>query len=320
MAVPPDCPRLVADIGATNARFALIGADGKPYGEQILAVADYPNIVAAITAYLEGVMERRPTQAALAVAMPIIGDQVKMTNNERWSFSIEATRRTLGLDRLLLLNDFTALALALPRLEQTELRQVGGGAAVAKATIGLIGPGTGLGVSGLVWAGDHWVPLMSEGGHVTFSPVNEQEWKIACLLQKRFGHVSPERLLSGPGLVNLYQALAELEGRAAEDLPPPVITEQALAGSCPLCRQTLEIFCAALGTAAGNLAVTLGALGGVYIGGGIVPQLGDFFDQSAFRERFEAKGRFKSYLAAIPTYVITASNIALRGGAAAFEN
>ena len=319
MAVSPERPRLVADIGATNARFALAGADGQPYAERVLAVADYPDIVAAINTYLQGV-ESRPTQAALAVAMPIIGDQVKMTNYERWSFSIEATRLTLGLEKLILLNDFTALALALPCLEPSELHQVGGGSAVAKATIGLIGPGTGLGVSGLVWAGGHWVPLMTEGGHVTFSPVTEQEWKIACILQQRFGHVSAERLLSGPGLVNLYQALAELEGCTPEDLQPPVITERALAGSCSLCRQTVEIFCAMLGTAAGNLAVILGALGGVYIGGGIVPQLGDFFDQSVFRERFEAKGRFQSYLAAIPTYVIRADNPALRGIAAAFEN
>ena len=319
MTSPLECPRLLADIGATNARFARAGADGQPYADRVLAVADYPDIVAAVNAYLQG-MEPRPTQAALAVAMPIIGDQVKMTNNERWSFSIEATRRTLGLEKLILLNDFTALALALPRLKQSELHQVGGGSAVAKATIGLIGPGTGLGVSGLVWTGDHWVPLMTEGGHVTLSPVTEQEWKIACVLQQRFGHVSTERLLSGPGLVNLYQALAELEGRTPEDLQPPVITERALAGSCSLCHQTVEIFCAMLGTAAGNLAVTLGALGGVYIGGGIVPQLGDFFSHSMFRERFEAKGRFKSYLAAIPTYVITADNPALRGVSAAFDN
>jgi glucokinase len=309
----------VADIGATNARFALAGADGQPYAERVLAVVDYPDIVAAINTYLQDV-EPRPTQAALAMAMPIIGDQVKMTNYERWSFSIEATRRTLGLEKLILLNDFTALALALPRLKPSELRQVGGGSAVAKATIGLIGPGTGLGVSGLVWAGDHWVPLMAEGGHATLSPVTEQEWKIACILQQRFGHVSTERLISGPGLVNLYQALAELEGCTPEDLQPPEITERALAESCSLCRQTLEIFCAVLGTAAGNLAVTLGALGGVYIGGGIVPQLGDFFDQSAFRERFEAKGRYQFYLAAIPTYVIRADNPALRGVAAAFDN
>ncbi|MFO1429507.1 MAG: glucokinase [Candidatus Competibacteraceae bacterium] len=311
--------RLVADIGATNARFALVDADGQPYAERLLAVADYPDIVAAINAYLQGV-EPRPTQAALAVAMPILGDQVKMTNYERWSFSIEATRRTLGLEKLILLNDFTALALSLPRLKPSELRQVGGGLALAEATIGLIGPGTGLGVSGLVWAGTHWVPLMTEGGHVTLSPVTEQEWKIACILQKRFGHVSTERLLSGPGLVNLYQALAELEGCTPEDLQPPVITERALAGNCSLCRQTVEIFCAMLGTAAGNLAVTLGALGGVYIGGGIVPQLGDFFEQSAFRKRFEAKGRFKSYLAAIPAYVITTDNVALRGIGSILDN
>jgi glucokinase len=252
--------------------------------------------------------------------MPITGDRVTMTNNERWSFSIEATRRILGLKRLILINDFTALALALPRLEKQEIRQVGGGLPIAEATIGLLGSGTGLGVSGLVWSGRHWIALRSEGGHVTFSAVIDQEWEIFRLLQRRFGHVSTERLLSGPGLVNLHQALTELEGRTIKDITPALITEQGLNGSCPICRQTLEIFCATLGTAAGNLAITLGALGGIYLGGGIIPRLGDFFDYSAFRTRFEAKGRFEPYLAAIPTYVITAVNPALRGVAAVFQD
>jgi glucokinase len=313
-------PYLVGDIGGTNARFALARPDGRVYAEQVLPVADYPDIIAAISAYLGQCPEPLPTQAALAMAMPILGDQVKMTNNERWSFSIEATRQSLGLERLVLLNDFTALALALPHLPAAGIQQVGGGVAVAEKTIGLIGPGTGLGVSGLIRARDHWVPLHSEGGHATCAPASELEWAIACRLEQDYGHVSWERLLSGPGLVNLYRVLAERAAAPPLALTPAQITAQALSGECPLCVQAVEIFCAALGTAASNLAVTLGALGGIYIGGGIVPRLGVMFARSAFRARFEAKGRFSTYLAGIPTYVITAKHPALRGAAAALAD
>ena len=312
-ATPPD---LVADIGGTNARFALIDANRQPYAEQTLPCAAFPDLTAAAQAYLAATGEPRPTQAAIAVATPISGDWIQFTNSN-WSFSTEAVGRALDLERLLILNDFTALALALPLLNPDERRAVGGGTAIEEAPIGLLGPGTGLGVSGLVWSGERWIPLQSEGGHVTFSPVDQREWAVAQVVQRRFGHTSPERLLSGPGLVNLYTALAEVEGWPAEALDPAAITDRALAGSCPHCRDALEIFCGALGTAAGNLAITLGAQGGVYIGGGIAPRLGEFFDRSPFRARFEAKGRFSSYLAAVPTWVITAANPALRGVAAA---
>ncbi len=312
-AIPPD---LVADIGGTNARFSLIDANRQPYAEKALPCAAFSGLTAAVQAYLAAVGGPRPTQAAFAVATPISGDWIQFTNSD-WSFSTEAVGRELDLERLLILNDFTALALALPLLTPDERRPVGGGTAVEDAPIGLLGPGTGLGVSGLVWSGQDWIPLQSEGGHVTFSPVDQREWAVAQVLQRRFGHPSPERLLSGPGLVNLYQALAEVEGWSAAVLEPAEITDRALAGTCPHCRDVLEIFCGALGTAAGNLAITLGAQGGVYIGGGIVPRLGDFFDRSSFRARFEAKGRFSSYLAAVPTWVITAANPALRGVAAA---
>ncbi|MCC8988988.1 MAG: glucokinase, partial [Candidatus Contendobacter sp.] len=291
-ATPPD---LVADIGGTNARFALIDANRQPYAEQILPCAAFPDLTAAAQAYLAAVGEPRPTQAAIAVATPISGDWIQFTNSN-WSFSTEAVGRALDLERLLILNDFTALALALPLLNPDERRAVGGGTAVEEAPIGLLGPGTGLGVSGLVWSGERWIPLQSEGGHVTFSPVDQREWAVAQIMQRRFGHASPERLLSGPGLVNLYTALAEVEGWPAEALDPAAITDRALAGSCSHCRDVLEIFCGALGTAAGNLAITLGAQGGVYIGGGIAPRLGEFFDRSPFRARFEAKGRFSNYL------------------------
>ena len=310
---PPD---LIADIGGTNARFALVDADRRIYAEQIMTCADYPDPSAAIRAYLAEIATVAPRQAAIAVATVIMGDWIQFTNSP-WSFSIETTRQALGLERLLILNDFTALALALPLLGPDERRVIGSGTAVANAPIGLIGPGTGLGVSGLVWSGNRWIPLQTEGGHVTFSPVDQREWAVIQILQRQFGHVSPERLLSGPGLVNIYTALAELEGWPTEDIAPADISDRALTGTCPHCQEALDLFCAALGTAAGNLALTLGAHGGVYIGGGIVPRLGEFFDRSAFRARFEAKGRFSGYLAAIPTWVITAANPALRGVAAA---
>ena len=311
-----DAPNLIADIGGTNARFALAFPDGRIGSECILSGADYPDLIQAAAAYLREVTGLRPRRAAVAVATPISGDWIQFTNSP-WSFSTEAARQALGLEQLLIINDFTALALALPLLGPDERRQVSEGTAVEKAPIGLIGPGTGLGVSGLVWSGHHWIPLETEGGHVTFSACDEREWAIYRVLQRRFDHVSPERLLSGPGLVNLYTALAELEGWSAEDLVPADITDRALTGSCRHCVEVLELFCGMLGTAAGNLALTLGARGGVYIGGGIVPRLGDFFDRSAFRARFEAKGRFSDYLATIPTWVITAVNPALRGVAAA---
>ncbi|MDS4041038.1 MAG: glucokinase [Candidatus Competibacter sp.] len=309
---------LVADIGGTNARFARVDADGRPYAERSLPGADFPGLTAAAKAYLDATGGSRPVRAAVAVATPVTGDWIQFTNSD-WSFSIEAARRELGLERLTILNDFTALALALPLLGPDERRTVGGGAAAPEAPIGLIGAGTGLGVSGLVWSGERWIPLQTEGGHVTFAAADEREWAIGRILQRRFGHVSPERLLSGPGLMNLHAALAELEGWPAESLDPADITDRGLTGACPHCRDVLGLFCGALGAAAGNLALTLGARGGVYIGGGIVPRLGDFFDRSTFRARFEAKGRFSGYLATIPTWVITAAHPALRGVAAALD-
>ncbi|MEZ5582962.1 MAG: glucokinase [Candidatus Competibacteraceae bacterium] len=310
-------PRLIADIGGTNARFALVDAADRIYAEQVLSCADHHSITAAIAAYLEQCPAPHPTVAALAVATPVTGDQVTFTNNADWSFSIAATRQALGLEQLRLLNDFTALALALPHLEGRERVQIGGDTAVPETAIGLIGPGTGLGVSGLIWSGNHWVPLQTEGGHVSFAPTTEKEWAIAQHLQKRFGHVSTERLLSGPGLVNSYQALRALAGQPEDSLEPADITERGLNGSCPYCREALEVFCALLGGAAGNLALTLGARSGVYIGGGIAPRLGDFLARSAFRARFEDKGRLQSYLAPIPVWIITAVHPALRGAAAA---
>jgi len=310
-------PTLVADIGGTNARFA-IADDGDSQDIHELRCADFPTLETALEHYLDRLGGSRPRRAAIAVATPITGDQVKMTNHV-WSFSIRAVRQRLDLDELRVINDFTALALSVPRLRADDLRQVGGGAPVPAAAIALIGPGTGLGASGLIPCGGRHVPLQSEGGHVTYGATTRRESEVLAVIGRRYDHVSAERLISGPGLVNLYTAIAEVEGAKPEQLRPPDISARAIAGGCPLCRQALDMFCAMLGTVAGNLVLTLGARGGVYIGGGIVPKLGDYFASSPFRARFEQRGRFSTYLAAVPSYVIQARLPALRGAAAAFD-
>lgn len=311
--------RLVADIGGTHARFGLLepGA-ARPSRERVLACADFPGPAAAIRSYL--VLEGEPVvrEAALAVAGPVTQDRVDFMNRA-WSFSIETTRVSLGLDRLVVVNDFTALALALPVLEPDERRQVGGGAPVPDMPIALLGAGTGLGVSGLLPSPTGWIPIAGEGGHTAFSPANAREAAVLVRLWERFDHVSTERLVQGAGFVLLYETLCALDGATPRELRPEDVTRDALAGTDAHCVETLDMFCGILGSAAANLAVTLGARGGVYVGGGIVPALGAAFDRSSFRARFEAKGRYRDYVAAMPTYVITATHPGLRGVARVFS-
>jgi len=256
-------------------------------------------------------------QACIAIANPIDGDVLKMTNNH-WQFSIEATRQTLGLDKLLMLNDWEAMALAAPALHGSDLQQIGPGEPVPDAPKGLIGPGTGLGVSSLVRSrrGD-WVPIAGEGGHVSMSPTCAREADILRILWRTYPHVSVERVVSGMGLENLYRAICELNGTVAEPLVAAQVTERALAAQDVACEEALQCMCRLLGNAAANLAVTLGARGGIYIGGGVIGRLGDWFAQSGFRGAFEAKGRFDHYMRRIPTYVIRAEQPALIGCAMA---
>ncbi len=239
--------------------------------------------------YLSQVGDPHISEAAIDVATAITGDLVKLTNSP-WAFSIEQTKRRLGLDRLLVLNDFTALALSLPMLAQGDLRQVGRGASIPEAPIALIGPGTGLGVSGLLRCEGRWIPIQGEGGHTAFSPADEREDAVLRVLRERFGHVSTERLASGPGLVNIYRALSVLEHDVPRELEPENVAELGMRGGDPRCQEALTMFCAVLGMAAGNLVVTLGARGGLFIGGGIVPKLGDWFDRSPFRDALRAQG------------------------------
>lgn len=314
-------PRLLADIGGTNARFALQTAPEQWERISVLPCADYATLNDAVTAYLREYAHGETVRhAAFAIANPIRGDWVQMTNHH-WAFSIEAVRQAFAWETLLLLNDFTAQALAVSRTEAHHLVQVGGGKAAADAPKAVIGAGTGLGVSGLIPSAAGWTALAGEGGHVSFSPFDDTEVMIWQYARQQFGHVSVERLLSGAGLVLIYQALAQQHAHSVPlDWSPADITSQALNGTSPLCRETLDIFCAMLGTAASNLVLTLGARGGVYVCGGIVPRFADYFKQSPFRRRFEDKGRFADYLADVPAYVVLSPYPGIEGAAVALHN
>lgn len=311
---------LVGDIGATNARFGLVSPAGAILQSSTSADADFTTIADAIHAYLAQARSfPRPRIGCLAIAAPVSGDQIHMTNRP-WSFSVAALCAQLGFERLEIINDFTAVAMALPRLGPDDRMPVGGGVPSAGRPIAVLGPGSGLGVSGLIPDGTRWAPLTGEGGHVTMAAVTVRENGVLDWMRRHFDHVSAERCLSGPGLVNLYNALAALDGVPAAPYTAAQITDPATAARDPLCREATAMFCAMLGTVAGDLALTLGAQGGVYIAGGIVPRLGARFVESGFRARFEAKGRLSPYLAAIPTYVVTHPLPAFLGCAAALAD
>ena len=318
-----ESPRLLADIGGTYARFAIETAPGVFQHMASLRSAEYADFHAAVSAYTQGLPfgeEGRIKHAAVAIANPVEGDEVQMTNYH-WSFSSEHMRQRLALETLVVVNDFTALAMALPRLTPGQRRQVGGGRARDNSVVGVIGAGTGLGVSGLIpLAGPSgggfatsYVALGTEGGHASFSPRDEREIAILRHGLSEYSHVSFERLLSGPGIELIHRALRSRAGLPPRVLSAPEITRRGLDGSDTVCAETLDAFCAVLGTAAANLAVTLGAFGGVYVGGGIVPRLGDYFDRSPFRTRFEDKGRFSDYVKGIPTFVVTAEQATFVG-------
>ncbi|MDA8232105.1 MAG: glucokinase [Magnetospirillum sp.] len=309
-----DKPALIADIGGTHVRFALVRKGEEPANVVILRCSDYVGPAEAAEAYLRAMDgSGRPERAAFAIASPILGDRVAFTNSQ-WDFSIGDVERALGLERLHVVNDFTAVALSIPHLAARDLVKVGGGEKAAAAPMAALGPGTGLGVSALVPAADgRWVPLASEGGHVTMAAADDKEAAILSWLRRRGGHVSAERVLSGPGLVNVYEAVAAVNGRQAVHKTPETISQRAVDGTCPISGEALGIFFGMLGTVAGNLALTLGARGGVYVAGGILPRMVEAFAASAFRDRFEDKGRFRPYLEAIPTWLIVHPQPAFAG-------
>lgn len=305
---------LVGDIGATNARFALVAPDGTLSRNASLLCDDHSSIGEAIKAYLAQAGAQKPACAVLAVATSPRGDRVSFTNNP-WTFSITELARQLGVRQLRVVNDFYANALAVPRLAGNDLRKIGSGEAIGHMPIGVIGPGSGLGVSAVVASGNGHVPIATEGGHVTMAAADDEESAVLALMRKRYDHVSAERLLSGPGLLNLYSALCEIAGTPAASLTAAQISDPQTAAGDEHAAKAVAMFCAMLGTVAGNLALTIGAQGGIYIAGGIVPKLGEAFAQSPFRARFEDKGRFRAYLAAVPTFVVVRSDAALLGAA-----
>ena len=268
-------------------------------------------MVEAARAYLG---DRKVREAVFAVATPVGVDRIKFTNSP-WTFSIEATRKALGLERLEVINDFTAQALAIPVLQEQERAQICNGAPVPGEPIAVIGPGTGLGVAGLVRVGEAWHPIPSEGGHISAAAHDDVDAAVMAVLRRRLGHVSNERLLAAPGLVNLANALAELAGERLALRDPSEVTARAEADDCPFCAEALTRFSSLLGGAAGDLALMFCARGGVYIGGGLVKRLGALFDVARYRAAFVAKGRFEAYLAAIPTFLVTRQDPGLLGAA-----
>lgn len=308
---------LVGDVGGTNARFALARmVNGRPRLEHFesFPAETHPTFLDGVKAYLDG-CPVKPTGGVIAVAGPVTDGAIDLTNSP-WRVS-EGELQTLGLNPIRLINDFEALAWGTPVVPEDELASLGGPAqGDPHAAIALVGPGTGFGVSALARdAHGREMALPSEGGHACFAPGDEVEDEVLRILRRRYDRVSIERLICGPGLLNLHRALAEIDGRETHIDDPAQITAQALEDPTSPCGATLARFCAMLGAVAGDIALTTGARGGVYIAGGIVPRILPFIQASPFRRRFERKGRFQDYMAAIPTKVILHKHAALLGAA-----
>lgn len=314
----PGFPRLLGDVGGTNARWAWQRQAGEPLQHiSVTPCKTSASLYDSAVRYLKEHDLGAPHAASIGVATAITGDRIQFTNND-WSFSIADLKASLAVERCLVINDFTALAMSLPALAGSDLRALGGAAPVANAPLALIGPGTGLGVSGLLPDGrGGLIAVSGEGGHATLAATDALEAAVVEVLRKEFGHASAERVLSGPGLVNLYRALSAVRGETAHNYKPSDITETAATDAT--CRAALTLFASFLGNVAGNLALTLGTRGGVYVGGGIVPRLGELFDATLFRTKFEEKGRFGDYLRPIPAWLITASTPALIGASRALD-
>jgi glucokinase len=305
---------LVADIGGTNTRCAIARPGGTVERVEAFRNRDFPALDRLLASYLGTLPPaERPSEAVIAIAAPIRGDEVRMVNIN-WTFSVTDLAHTLSLDRVTPLNDFAAQACALPVLGPGDLLKAGGGQPVDGAPKVVLGPGTGLGTAGLVRIGERWHAITGEGGHVTMAPSDEREARILALGRERFGHCSAERVISGAGLAFLYEAL-----NGGPALAPDEVGARIEAGE-PAALDALDVCFQMLGTVASNLALTFGAFGGVYIGGGITPRYPAQFLASGFRQRFEDKGRYRALMADIPTWVITADQPALRGLAAWAES
>ena len=296
-------PVLVSDIGATNARFGLLVGRDVAVAETY-EVADYASPIEAARAFLSGpAAGETPTRALLAAAGPIVNGRIAMTN-AAWTVDPARIGSGLNIRDVRVVNDFEALGWSLPALRTDDLVTLGSCSAGERGTMAVMGPGSGFGLAAFATGNNCETVLVTEGGHVTLSSENRREDAVILALRRNLHHVSVERVLSGSGLVQLYHVLAMIDGKTVPERDSGEVVAHALAGDCDVSRETLELFCAFLGSVAGNVALTLGARGGLFIGGGIAPRFTDFLRHSAVRERFEAKGRMSSYLSRIPTAVI----------------
>lgn len=307
---------LVGDVGGTHARFAIVDTGAKPFSvSHHIELSDdsFKSFGEAVKTYLDRAGVPQPKAAALAVAGPVTDGRVKFTNRG-WEMS-EDELRAAGFAHALLINDFAALAFVLPELKGAQLRSIGPDLpGLDGAPVTVLGAGTGFGVASLARYRGRSVPVATEGGHMSWAPRDDTERAVLGVLEKRFGHVSVERVVSGPGLENVYAALAEIAGRKAEDLSAKDITErgEADAGDC---REALDLFCSAYGAVAGDFALAHGARGGVYLSGGIAGKIESYLKRSQFRARFEDKGRLSYYVQPIPTKLIVEENAAFLGAA-----
>lgn len=308
---------LIGDIGGTNARFALVGESGAYGREQGVLCADFPDVEHAIHAYLRQTGETTPTVICLAAAGPVVGEQIKLTNSA-WLVDSGSIRREFGGATVCLLNDFEAIAFALPHLGACDVRVMGDyplpDLAHRDFAICVIGPGTGLGASGLRRYKGHEVPLVTEAGHVGFAPENPLQAEIWSRLQARYGRVSDERIVSGSGLPDLYGVLAEIGGESASPIETPEIFRRDAAGEA-LAVRTVDLFFELLGQAAGNLVLSMGAFDGVFIAGGILPRYVERTVTSCFRRGFENKGRHRRLLERVPSLLVTHPQPGLLGAA-----
>ena len=294
---------VLADVGGTNVRFAVC-RNGILGSIEHMAVADYTYFADALGAFMARESDHSAIRHALfGVAGVVEGERCALTNNP-WIVAADELRARFGFSDARIVNDFEALAWSLPHLAAEDLRMIGGREPKPNAPMVVLGPGTGLGVAAYVRGEKGGLVVCSEGGHATLPSGSLREDAIIAKLRQQFGHVSAERALSGSGLENIYHTIASLESRTAPERDAAEIAQAAVAGSCATSRVALDTFCALFGEVAGNLALTFGAQGGVYIAGGIAPHIRDFLPKSEFRSRFEAKGRLTPYLEAIPVYLI----------------
>ncbi len=306
---------IVADIGGTFARFGRVNLDNLHVDRiEIYSCAEFITFETALLTYQAQNSLQAIKHIAIAIACPVMNDLVCMTNNH-WRFSIQDVQNRLGLSKLKVMNDFTAIAMSLPALKPHEQTQIGKGHLDVHKPRVVLGAGTGLGVAYLIPNPHGYKAYAGEGGHVSWGAQNEQEWFIYSYLKNNYMHVSYERLLSGQGLENLYQAIAAYHHQKVASKSAAQIITLALNNECTIAKATIEQFFATMGGYAGDLALTFGALGGVYIAGGIAPRLLSLISHTEFRSRFEDKGRFGVFNALIPTYIITAAQPGILGAA-----